>query len=474
MYNNRKTFIIKILIILCLIYLAVHVMYSGGGPMIRELQQSGRSLAALDTQNLETAPLVQDAAPAIQPLVPNASKLQPPPARMEEEEEPPPPPHPTEPPLTLFEKLRDITQCLDRPLVPKTQQRGDYWVLYNYVRAKRTFKCEETITYTTHADFSFMDNLVPLLERWRAPISIALHAPGTDFALTLESIAHLRDCTSALVRELVTFHIYFSTKHVPKEVPKHSRVFPEPYNCSLTPPYLNVSSEQMYKAQKKLLYPVNVGRNVARETAQTYYILASDIELYPSPNISSKFLDLIATNTGPLLSKNPKVFPLHLFEVSANSTVPESKTMLKDMLGNGTALPFHKKLCPGCHNIPKAKEWQLAPVSENLHVFHVGKRNGRFVHWEPIFIGTHNDPLYDERLSWEGKSDKMTQGYALCVLNYDFLILDNAFLVHKPGIKIYKKDAKRAMLAGKTNQLIKKIIFPELKVLYGVRKGCAV
>lgn len=66
------------------------------------------------------------------------------------------------------------------------------------------------------------------------------------------------------------------------------------------------------------------------------------------------------------------------------------------------------------------------------------------------------------------------QGYALCVLDYDFLILDNAFLVHKPGIKVYKKDAKRAMLAGKTNQLIKKIIFPELKVIYGSKKGCAV
>lgn len=75
----------------------------------------------------------------------------------------------------------------------------------------------------------------------------------------------------------------------------------------------------------------------------------------------------------------------------------------------GTALPFHKKLCPGCHNIPKAKEWQLAPETEGFHVFHVGKRNGRFIHWEPIFIGTHSDPLYDERLSWEGKSDKMTQ-----------------------------------------------------------------
>jgi hypothetical protein len=79
------------------------------------------------------------------------------------------------------------------------------------------------------------------------------------------------------------------------------------------------------------------------------------------------------------------------------------------MLKNGTAIPFHKKRCPGCHNIPKSKEWIAAPETVGLHVFHIGKRTGYFVHWEPIFIGTHSDPLYDERLSWEGKSDKMTQ-----------------------------------------------------------------
>lgn len=172
---------------------------------------------------------------------------------------------------------------------------------------------------------------------------------------------------------------------------------------------MNASTEQMYKTQKKLLYPVNVGRNVAREMAQTHYILPSDIELYPSPNIITKFLELIAENKGPLLSKNPKVFPLHIFEVSANQQVPETKTLLKEMLVNGSALPFHKKLCPSCHSVPKAKEWQNANETKGLHVFHVGKRNGKFIHWEPIFIGTHSDPLYDERLSWEGKSDKMTQ-----------------------------------------------------------------
>lgn len=79
------------------------------------------------------------------------------------------------------------------------------------------------------------------------------------------------------------------------------------------------------------------------------------------------------------------------------------------MLKTGKAIPFHKKVCPGCHNIPKSKEWQEAAETEGLNVFHVGKRAGTFVHWEPIFIGTNNDPLYDERLSWEGRSDKMPQ-----------------------------------------------------------------
>lgn len=51
-------------------------------------------------------------------------------------------------------------------------------------------------------------------------MSIALHAPGTDFVPTLNAIKYLRDCLpeSHLVRQFVTFHIYFSSKHIPKIV----------------------------------------------------------------------------------------------------------------------------------------------------------------------------------------------------------------------------------------------------------------
>ncbi|XP_051172308.1 beta-1,4-glucuronyltransferase 1-like [Leptopilina boulardi] len=371
--------------------------------------------------------------------------------------------------------LEEAIPCREKSLEHRISQRGDYWVLYNYVPMNMFVHCWETITYSTHADYTFFDNLEPLLDRWRAPISIALHAPGTDFQPTIDSIQYARSCGSPLVSQLVTFHIYFSSKHMPKAIPSRSKILSEQYNCSLTAPWINVPVSKLYKTDKRLLYPVNLGRNIARESALTHYVLASDIELYPSPNLPAKFLEMIRKNKQPaLLKPNPKVFVLSIFEVTKTAQPPTNKTVLLQMLKSGQAIPFHKKVCPGCHNIPKSKEWQDAPETENLNIFHVGKRAGVFIHWEPIFIGTDNDPLYDERLSWEGRSDKMTQGYALCVLDYDFLILDNAFLVHRPGIKIYKKDARRDMLTAKTNQLIRKIIVPELKVLYGTRKGCAI
>ncbi|XP_068150752.1 beta-1,4-glucuronyltransferase 1 isoform X1 [Drosophila tropicalis] len=377
----------------------------------------------------------------------------------------------------LEERVKSLLNCYDHDYNQETLQRGDFWVLQNYVRADHgEVKCHETITYTTHADYTFLDNLIPLLERWNAPVSIAMHAPGTDFQPTLDSIRYLRECLpgSHLVRAFTTFHIYFGTKHIPKAVPKPQDVFKTMYNCSLPAPYFNISSGHLYKAQKKLLYPVNVGRNIARDAALTHFLLASDIELYPNPGLVKKFLEMIARNEAYLRRKAPRVFPLSIFEVEESSPVPHDKTELQELLRSGKAIPFHKRVCASCHGVPKSKEWMAANETDDLSVFHIGKRTGYYVHWEPIYIGTHADPHYDERLSWEGKSDKMPQGYALCVLDYEFHILDNAFLVHKPGIKVLKKDNRRAMLATKTNQLIKKIIYPELKIMYGMRKGCAI
>lgn len=64
------------------------------------------------------------------------------------------------------ERLRSILKCYDKSYEPETLQRGDFWVMKNYVRAEHgELKCHESITYTTHADYTFLDNLIPLLDR---------------------------------------------------------------------------------------------------------------------------------------------------------------------------------------------------------------------------------------------------------------------------------------------------------------------
>lgn len=56
-------------------------------------------------------------------------------------------------------------------------------------------------------------------------------------------------------------------------------------------------------------------------------------------------------------------------------------------------------------------------------------------------------------------------------MNYDFLILDNAFLVHKPGIKKHR-FGQDINLIRKTANFIGMVISRELNTLYGKRKGC--
>lgn len=63
-------------------------------------------------------------------------------------------------------RLRSLLACNERDFLPKTTQRGEFWVLQNYVRAEHgSVLCHETITYTTHSGFEYFDNVLPLVER---------------------------------------------------------------------------------------------------------------------------------------------------------------------------------------------------------------------------------------------------------------------------------------------------------------------
>jgi len=129
-----------------------------------------------------------------------------------------------------------------------------------------------------------------------------------------------------------------------------------------------------------------------------------------------------------------------------------------------------------------------------MSVVHVAKRNKSFGIWEPIFIGTNADPFYDERLSWDGRRDKMTQvrlseksflifknrgifasqAIQLCLMDYDFMILSEAFLIHRNGIKTAVKNSKstnQSRVAAQ-NKMINGQIIPEIKAIFGDNPEC--
>ncbi|XP_055548670.1 beta-1,4-glucuronyltransferase 1-like isoform X2 [Wyeomyia smithii] len=365
--------------------------------------------------------------------------------------------------------------------------RGNYWVLVNFLTPsgvtlngeryrREPVKCYETITYTTHGDYSFLDNIIPLLERWEAPLSLALYAPGDEVKAAIDALRWLMFChrQSYLVEEWVSVHLYFDTARMPSKPIQFYRDLlsqPPPY-CADTFQDLVVLPNSIPNRTADHIYPVNVGRNIARDAAQTHFVLASDIELYPNPGFIDMFFRMIAHPAYRHTLDVAGVYVLPIFEVAETASIPENKTELLEMLKRGEAIKFHEKICEKCHTVPGYEHWlKITKEDATMDIANTAIREGPFALWEPIFVSTKREPHYDERLSWEGKFDKMSQGYVMCVLGYNFHVLDNGFLVHKPDIKSVS-EAARPELERKQRKFVEDVILEELKILYGESDRC--
>ncbi|XP_056640217.1 beta-1,4-glucuronyltransferase 1-like [Diorhabda sublineata] len=368
--------------------------------------------------------------------------------------------------------VKEEFKCEDSKLKKSLEYRGKYLVLNNYVQATRTYENSESVTLTAPGDFRFLDNILPLVDRWRGPISVALYAPGDDFFATMESVAYLRKCTTPFVKEFVTFHLFFDVDHVPTvgNAPL-LEAYIDDFDCTKQPPYETVSDYGTYKETHRLYYPINVARNVAKLNAQTHFVFPSDIELYPTRKFIPKFLNFVKQNPQYFEEKSKNVYVLPIFEILAEHTVPESKKELQNMYKNATAFGFHVNVCPRCHKIPKQQKWMDTEETDGLSIFALTKRQGEHAVWEPFFVCTQKEPLWDERLNWEGQGNKMCQAFHLCILDYNFLVFDNAFLIHKPGVKKKKIQNIKYKDQQKINNRILKHIQDELKSIYGTSMG---
>lgn len=88
---------------------------------------------------------------------------------------------------------------------------------------RKKVNCYESVTYTTHTDLTYLDNLVPVVERWKAPISVAIFTPSDDLQRAKKAIFYMRNCLRnkrhmELIKELVSFHLYFNANELPSGI----------------------------------------------------------------------------------------------------------------------------------------------------------------------------------------------------------------------------------------------------------------
>ncbi|XP_059086555.1 beta-1,4-glucuronyltransferase 1-like [Tigriopus californicus] len=356
---------------------------------------------------------------------------------------------------------------------------------------------EDHITYVTHATPEFLStNLIQLLDHWpSAPLSVSVFAPGQDFCAATALISWLWTCEPR-VRRQVSFHIIFpsdlANDIAVKTATEGIRILDA--NCDQAP----VLSEETFRSRKLIPYPVNTARNVARSVVRTKYFVTSDIELFPSPNLSANFVKFLSTSAQAhkLLEnpeKSPVAFVLPIFEIAKNVPYPKNKAELVKLYNKNESVYFHANFCRHCQRFPGLEEWVQpfkirkdkkkrakkikAGESLTISIAHVSKREPPYDRWEPIYIGTQDDPLYDERLSWEGFQDKMSQMVELCLRNFTFAVLDNAYLIHKPGIKVKtSQDGKLTepwrISFVERNEQVYQVLLKELADKYGGLGHC--
>ena len=83
--------------------------------------------------------------------------------------------------------------------------------------------------------------------------------------------------------------------------------------------------------------------------------------MYPSPGLIPSFLKMITNgNEVALTNSNHSslgVFVISVFEIEKNIMLPNTKLELIPLLNSQKVIPFHKRVCNKCPDMPNSKQW---------------------------------------------------------------------------------------------------------------------
>lgn len=267
---------------------------------------------------------------------------------------------------------------------PEAGSKGPYRVIYNAIKGKAfaNHSKYEAVTYATQATPEFLYHIIEIARFWDGPISLSVFVPSYDLDVAVQIMVHLCHCYPGMSK--VSMHLFYPQKYPPLILKKDQTILTTEIPTTTAnisyeelvqrklDKYRNLNNRTRYRyielaRQKKirimmkrmpkiddhhlkfvdcsglesqgittfrreqhLIYPINVGRNVARNASTTNYFLVSDIEMVPSDGLAPKFLTMVRKlmgdkkrDDGCVFAKT--VFVVPLFEVERGEEIPRDK-----------------------------------------------------------------------------------------------------------------------------------------------------
>uniref|UniRef100_A0AC35TIJ3 Uncharacterized protein n=1 Tax=Rhabditophanes sp. KR3021 TaxID=114890 RepID=A0AC35TIJ3_9BILA len=347
-------------------------------------------------------------------------------------------------------QLSTKTRRFQRNSIQFQPYKNDFCVYYNFwsTSLKLNEKTDPRITLVLHSTISYMNHLEEQIKNWEGPISISIFMPtpmrnrcgrrmlfgrkecsiygaqGQEYFRIFEWFKKMND-----IRK-VSLHLYFQ-RAMFKTCPK--LYIPDTgleKGVSVEAAYETTLQHTKHHKVFFRVYPINVGRNIARIGMKTELFLSSDIENYASENYESKVRVFAKKH---LLKHQEKIVLIHRrFETVQGHKFPTTKRELFAMFNNHKAFVFHNFFFPRGHFIGDLEVWFNVKESRSkASLFNIYTYTNPM--WEPQFVGDSRVPFHDENFPYRARSNTHVSNL-LCFEGFGFFVMNDVFTVHE-GVK---------------------------------------
>ncbi|XP_023023982.2 xylosyl- and glucuronyltransferase LARGE2s isoform X1 [Leptinotarsa decemlineata] len=260
---------------------------------------------------------------------------------------------------------------------------SSHWRTLLYFREYKYMSVDNDITFVAQLSFDRLQMIEELVKSWSGPISLTLYV--TDYELS-QSITFISHSQTLQGRLNVAYHAVFK--------------------------------EGEY-------YPINTLRNIGLSNVHTPYVFLADIDFLPSKDLYDTLRQHISS-MGSLIKK-ALIVPAFEIQKYGGQAPVDKKQLLKEM-EDRSVIPFLSNI------------WSPGHAATNYQIWKTTSKPYKVkwkVDYEPYIVVRSDVVPYDERFVGFGWN-KVSHIMELEAQNYEFIVLPDVFIVHKPHTPSYE------------------------------------